>query len=49
MIEVARVRGDEYYRVLVGPEQNRDRAQRLVGQLKRESYIHGDPFLRVVK
>ncbi|MBN8550876.1 MAG: SPOR domain-containing protein [Deltaproteobacteria bacterium] len=49
MIEVARVRGDEYYRVLVGPEQNRDRAQRLVGQLKRESYIQGDPFLRVVK
>jgi cell division septation protein DedD len=49
MIEVARVRGDEYYRVLVGPEQNRAQAERLVSQLKRESYIQGDPFLRVVK
>lgn len=49
MIEVARVRGDEYYRVLVGPESNRARAERLVGQLKRESYIQSDPFLRVVK
>lgn len=49
MIEVARVRGDEYYRVLVGPEQNRSQAERLVGQLKRESYIQGEPFIRVVK
>lgn len=49
MIEVARVRGEEYYRVLVGPEQNRAQAERLVGQLKRESYLQGDPFLRVVK
>ncbi len=49
MIEVARVRGDEYYRVLVGPEQGRPQADRLVGQLKRESYIQGEPFLRAVK
>lgn len=49
MIEVARVRGDEYYRVIVGPEQNRSQAERLVGQLKRESYIQGEPFLKVVK
>ena len=49
MIEVARVRGEEYYRILVGPEQNRAQAERLVGQVKRESYLPGSPFLRVVK
>lgn len=49
MIEVAKVHGDEYYRVLVGPEQTRARAERLNDQLKRESYIQGAPFLRVVK
>ncbi|MBX7143807.1 MAG: SPOR domain-containing protein [Oligoflexia bacterium] len=49
MIEVARVRGEEYFRVIVGPETNKQQADRLVGQLKRESYLQGEPFLRVVK
>ncbi|MCB0333197.1 MAG: SPOR domain-containing protein, partial [Bdellovibrionales bacterium] len=37
-IEEADVRGQVYYRVLVGPEDNRTLASRLVGQLKRESF-----------
>lgn len=49
LIESARVRGEEYFRVIVGPEQNKQQAERLIGQLKRESYVQGDPFLRVVK
>ena len=48
-IEVASVRGDEYFRVLVGPESNREQAERLLGQLKRESYLSGEPFIRLVK
>jgi cell division septation protein DedD len=49
IIEAARVRGEEYFRVIVGPEQNKQQAERLVGQLKRESYVQGEPFLRVAK
>ena len=48
-IETAKIRGEEYYRVLAGPEGSRDQADRLVGQLKRESYLEGEPFVRMVK
>ena len=48
-IETASVRGEEYYRVLVGPEDSRDHAMRLVSQLKRESFLQGEPFVRMVK
>ncbi len=48
-IEQADVRGQIYYRVLVGPEENRTFASRLIGQLKRESYISGEPFIKKVK
>jgi cell division septation protein DedD len=49
VVEVANVRGEEYYRVLVGPEQNRVHADRLVGQLGSERYLSGPPFIRQVK
>lgn len=49
VIETAKVRGDEYYRILVGPEQNKKQAELLVGQLSRESYVEGAPFIRMVK
>ncbi|RIL04737.1 MAG: hypothetical protein DCC75_12335 [Proteobacteria bacterium] len=49
VIENASVRGVQYYRVLVGPETTKDRGDRLISQVKREPYIKGDPFLRVVK
>jgi len=48
-IETADVRGEEYYRVLVGPEDNRAQADRLVSQLSRENYIQGVPFIRMIK
>ncbi len=48
-IETASVRGEDYFRVLVGPEENRDQATRLVSQLKRERYLQGEPFVRMVK
>lgn len=38
-----------YFRVLVGPEDNKVQAERLVGQVKRESYISGKPFIRQSK
>ncbi len=49
LIEKASVRGEQYFRVLVGPEENRQRAQILVQQLKGESFIRGEPFLRLVR
>src|SRR5690606_24817653 len=48
-MEVARVRGEQYFRVLVGPVTDRSRADKLVTQLKRESYINSDPFARLIK
>lgn len=48
-IERARVRGQEYYRVLVGPENSRQLAQRLIQQLKREPYLTGDPFIKLIR
>lgn len=48
-IENATVRGESYYRILVGPEEKKDQAERLIQQLQRESYLKGAPFLRFVK
>lgn len=48
-IELARVRGQDYFRVLVGPEDARHHAERLIVQLKRESYLKGEPFIKLVK
>lgn len=47
-IETASVRGQQYYRVLVGPESSQTYAQRLVGQLKREPGIRSEPFVKYV-
>lgn len=49
VVENANVRGQSYYRVLVGPEAKREQAERLVSQLKGEKYLSGEPFLRLVK
>ena len=49
VIENATVRGENYYRVLVGPEETRQQAERLISQLRREPYVKSDPFLRMVK
>ncbi len=48
VIEKTVVRGEEYYRVLCGPEEKREHAEILINQLKRESYIKAEPFLRRV-
>jgi len=48
-IEKAEVRGEHYYRLLVGPEENKAQAERLVEQLKRGPNVKGAPFLRLVK
>ncbi|MEY4701965.1 MAG: hypothetical protein RL326_2152 [Pseudomonadota bacterium] len=49
VVEPTSVAGQSFYRVLVGPEQNKVQADRLVSQLKGESYISGTPFIRKVK
>ncbi len=45
-IQVATVRGKQYYRVLVGPEDTAVLAERLLKQLSREAYITGKPYLK---
>lgn len=49
VVEVASIQGVEYFRVLVGPEENKVQAERLIEQLGSERYIPGKPFIRVVK
>lgn len=49
VVEHAKVRGEDYYRILVGPESGQETASRLVNQLKRESYLEGEPFIRMAK
>jgi cell division septation protein DedD len=49
VIESASVNGQSFYRVLVGPEENKVQAERLVGQLQSESFVAGKPFIRRVK
>lgn len=46
LIERANVRGEEYFRVVVGPEKDRVQVDRLIGQVKREGF---EPFPRAVK
>ena len=41
--------GQSFYRVLVGPEENKVQADRLVSQLKGERYLPGAPFIRKYK
>jgi cell division septation protein DedD len=48
-IQSAEVRGELYYRVLVGPEENAVLAQRLLEQLAREPYIKFKPYLKRVQ
>ncbi len=48
-IEVAVIREQQYYRVLVGPESNKELAERLLKQVTREPYLQGTPFLKYVK
>ncbi len=49
IVEVAQVRGEQYYRILTGPEQSRSQAEKLVEQLSREPYIPTKPFVRQIK
>lgn len=49
IIESAKVRGESYYRILVGPEDTRSQGERLVSQLRREPGLPAAPFLRMVK
>lgn len=49
VVERAQVRGEEYFRVLVGPQSSREKVEALIKRLKRERYVQGDPFARAVK
>ncbi len=49
MIEKAEVRGERYFRVVVGPERSRELSERLSGQIKRDGAVKGDPFIRMVR
>lgn len=49
VIEQAEVRGQKYFRVLVGGEETRKQAEILIKQLEREKYLRGDPFLRLLR
>ena len=46
LIERASVRGEDYFRVVVGPEKDRVQVDRLIGQVRREGF---EPFPRAVK
>ena len=49
VVESATVNGQSFYRVLVGPEENKVQAERLVSQLQSESFVASKPFIRKVK
>lgn len=49
VVESSSLNKAPFYRVLVGPEDNKVQGDRLVGQLKSERYINGTPFIRKVK
>lgn len=50
MIEKVSVRGEQYYRVLVGPEDSRELGERLISQLNRERGLGiAAPFLKLVR
>lgn len=48
VVESATVNGQSFYRVLVGPEENKVQAERLVSQLQSESFVASKPFIRKV-
>lgn len=49
VIEDVKIGKKQYYRILVGPEPEREPALRMVEQVKRERLLKGDPFLRRAK
>jgi cell division septation protein DedD len=49
VVEKARIGGEIFYRVLIGPEVDKKIAQRLVTQLQREPLVKSVPFLRQIK
>lgn len=49
VVEEAEIKGESYYRVLVGPEDNKVQADRLLEQLRSERYLTSAPFIRKVK
>jgi cell division septation protein DedD len=48
-IEEALVRGQKYYRLLVGPEKTREVAEFQRQQIIKKKLVDSDPFVRVVK
>lgn len=48
VVEKALINDNTYFRVLVGSEENRTQALRLVDQLVREPYIKTTPFVRKI-
>ena len=46
VIQQSKLGSQNSYRVLVGPEENRQHANILVKQLERERYLKGQPFLK---
>ena len=49
VVEQATVRGEAYFRVLVGPKGDKPTADGLVGQLEGQRYLQGRPFIKFVK
>lgn len=49
VVEDVKIGKKQYYRVLVGPEGNKEPAQRMVEQVRRERLVKGEPFLRRAK
>ena len=49
IVEVAQVRGEQYFRILTGPESSKAQAEKLVQQLSREPYLPTKPFIRQIK
>ena len=49
MIEAAQVRGEEYFRVVAGPQPQRSGAEKIMAQIKSKTSLKGDPFVRAVK
>lgn len=49
MIETAQVRGEQYFRVLVGPADSRDGAEGMGKKVKAKKIVSSDPFVRLIK
>ena len=49
VIESASVAGDQFYRVLAGPEKDRNLADRLASQVYAEDFIAQHPFVKYVR